>query len=211
MREADRARPFSAAVPRLADLGAQRAEVAEFEAVHGARPVAWLLDHMPVDSRGCFVHATHLSPQETGRLARSGAAAGLCPITEANLGDGAFVGEPFFRAGGSSGIGSDSHVRISVAEELRTLEYSQRLRDEARAVLAARGGAQALGRGSGMKMKSNGTFDVRCRHSTRRREAGMRTGAHQRHYFFCQLAVRFISPHAPSLPRIHWTTPSIRQ
>lgn len=141
----------------------QRAEIDEFEAVHDARPVAWLLDHMPVDARWCFIHATHLSPQETGRLARSGAVAGLCPITEANLGDGAFVGEPYFRAGGAFGVGSDSNVRISLAEELRTLEYSQRLRDEARAVLAdpddhpgtwlyeraARGGAQALGRGSG--------------------------------------------------------------
>ena len=142
----------------------QTAEVEEVEACLGARPVEWLLANAGVDERWCLVHATHMAPGETAALAGSGAVAGLCPITEASLGDGIFDGASFVAQGGRFGVGSDSNIRISLAEELRTLEYSQRLRDRARAVLArpgkstgrvlfdaaARGGAQAAMRDAGV-------------------------------------------------------------
>ena len=141
----------------------QTAEVEEVEASLGARPVEWLLDNAGVDERWCLVHATHMTSRETAALAGSGAVAGLCPITEASLGDGIFDGASFQARGGRFGVGSDSNIRISLAEELRTLEYTQRLRDRARAVLArsgkstgrtlldavARGGAQAAMRDAG--------------------------------------------------------------
>ncbi len=136
-------------------------EVEDCVAWSGRRPVAWLLDHAPVGSRWCLVHATHLDSDETRRLAASGAVAGLCPITEASLGDGIFSGAEFLAAGGHVGIGSDSNVEITAPGELKQLEYSQRLRHRARNVLAGRegrstgfslyahalaGGARALGR-----------------------------------------------------------------
>jgi formimidoylglutamate deiminase len=93
----------------------------------GARPVQWLLDHAPVDQRWCLVHATHLIPREVHRVAASGAVVGLCPTTEANLGDGIFPLEEFQKSGGTWGIGSDSHVSVSPVEELRWLEYGRRL------------------------------------------------------------------------------------
>jgi formiminoglutamate deiminase len=114
-------------------------EVEEIEAWLGARPVSFLLDEIGIDRRWCLVHATQMTPDETLRLAGSGAVAGLCPITEANLGDGIFPATDFLEAGGVIGIGSDSNVRIALAEELRTLEYGQRLRDRARNRLAAPG------------------------------------------------------------------------
>jgi len=124
------------------------------------RPVALLMDELPVDKRWCLIHATHMEPNEINSLAQSGAVAGLCPATEANLGDGIFAATDFFGMGGRAGIGTDSHIATGVAEELRTLEYGQRLRDQRRNRLAAgpgrsvgrtifdtalRGGAQALG------------------------------------------------------------------
>jgi len=141
----------------------QTAEVEEIQAHYGATPVRWLLDAMGMDGRWCTIHATHMTPDETEGLARCGAVAGLCSITEANLGDGIFDGKRFLAAGGTFGIGSDSNVRISLSEELRTLEYSQRTRDRARAVLAssqasagrrlfetsAAGSAKAMNRASG--------------------------------------------------------------
>lgn len=126
----------------------------------GARPVEWLLDNAPVDERWCLVHATHLTPSETERLAQSGAVAGLCPITEANLGDGVFPADAYLARGGTFGIGTDSNIQIDPAAELRGLEYAQRLTHRARNVLASApgrstgrelfdgalaGGAQALG------------------------------------------------------------------
>jgi len=117
----------------------QPAEVEEVEACLGARPVEWLLANAGVDERWCLVHATHMTPRETAALAGSGAVAGLCPITEASLGDGIFDGVRYRARGGRFGVGSDSNIRISLTEELRTLEYSQRLRDGARAVLAGPG------------------------------------------------------------------------
>ncbi len=114
-------------------------EVEDSLAWSGARPLEWLLDHAPVDARWCLVHATHMSERETVAMARSGAVAGLCPITEANLGDGIFSAASFRDHGGRFGIGSDSNVLIGVADELRQLEYSQRLFHRQRNVLAEPG------------------------------------------------------------------------
>ena len=144
-------------------IAEQEKEIEETMAVFGARPVEWLLGEHEVSPRWCLIHCTHLKPAETRRLAASGAVAGLCPVTEANLGDGIFDGRHFLDAGGRFGVGSDSNIRISVADELRQFDYSQRLRDRLRAVLADPGGsvgaklygdalvggAQALGRQSG--------------------------------------------------------------
>ncbi|HUQ09254.1 MAG TPA: formimidoylglutamate deiminase [Steroidobacteraceae bacterium] len=114
----------------------QVGEVEQCLAWSGARPVQWLLDHAPVDERWCLVHSTHLDDAEITRFSHSGAVAGLCPITEANLGDGIFPATKFLAAGGRFGIGTDSNVSIDVRDELRQLEYSQRLRDRARNVVA---------------------------------------------------------------------------
>jgi formiminoglutamate deiminase len=103
--------------------------------------VRWLLDHAAPDRRWCLIHATHMEPTETEDLARCGAVAGLCPVTEANLGDGIFDGAHFLGAGGAFGVGSDSNVSIGLPAELAQLEYSQRLRDRARNVLARDGGS----------------------------------------------------------------------
>ncbi|MBB4185924.1 formimidoylglutamate deiminase [Sinorhizobium terangae] len=119
----------------------QTREVDDCLAWSGRRPVEWLLDEMPVDARWCAIHATHMTAEETKRLAASGAVAGLCPATEANLGDGIFPAVEFIADGGRIGIGTDSHVATSVAEELRLLEYGQRLRDRRRNRLAAGPGA----------------------------------------------------------------------
>lgn len=141
-------------------------QVAEVDEVHthlGARPVEWLLANHIVDARWCLIHCTRMTGAETDALAATGAVAGLCPLTESNLGDGIFKGTRYLGAGGAIGVGSDSCVQISLCEELKTLEYSQRLRDRSRAALATqdrstgrvlfdaalRGGAQAGGRASG--------------------------------------------------------------
>ena len=117
----------------------QEKEVEECLAWSGARPVQWLLDNMGVDARWCLIHCTHMTADETERLARSGAVAGLCPITEANLGDGIFPATEFAQAGGRIAVGSDSNVRVAANEELRTLEYGQRLRHRRRHCLGAPG------------------------------------------------------------------------
>jgi formimidoylglutamate deiminase len=141
-------------------IAEQIGEVQDCLAMRGARPVEWLFDHADVDGRWCLVHATHLTAAETTQLARSGAVAGLCPTTEANLGDGLFPLAAYQDAGGTLGIGSDSHISISPVEELRWLEYGQRLATRHRNVAARhegdsvgetlwraalRGGAQASG------------------------------------------------------------------
>ena len=141
----------------------QLAEVDEVVAHLGARPVEWLLANRPVDAGWCLIHCTRTTAAETRDLARSGAVAGLCPITEANLGDGIFNGTSFLAHGGGFGVGSDSNVQIALFDELRLLEYGQRLRDHSRAALArpdrstgrvlfetaAAGGARAAGRPAG--------------------------------------------------------------
>lgn len=151
---------LDAAAPIHIHIAEQMREVEECLAWSGQRPVAWLLDHQKLDARWCLVHATHVDPAETARLIASGAVVGLCPTTEANLGDGIF---PFaeYVVTGNWGIGSDSHVSVSPIEELRLLEYGQRLVTRERNVAgrpragssgralwdgALRGGGLAMGR-----------------------------------------------------------------
>jgi formimidoylglutamate deiminase len=121
-------------------IAEQIGEVQDCLATRGARPVEWLFDHAPIDRRWCLVHATHLTEQETAQLAHSGAVAGLCPTTEANLGDGLFPLARYLNAGGTLGIGSDSHISVSPVEELRWLEYGQRLSTRHRNVAARHAG-----------------------------------------------------------------------
>lgn len=132
---------FAGQGPIHIHVAEQRKEVQDCLAWSGQRPVAWLLDHAPVDSAWCLIHCTHLEAEEVRDLASSGAVAGLCPTTEANLGDGIFSAGEFLARGGRIGIGSDSHISTSPIEELRWLEYGQRLLHEQRNALA--GGAEA--------------------------------------------------------------------
>jgi formimidoylglutamate deiminase len=124
-------------IPVHIHVAEQIGEVQDCLAIRNARPVEWLLDHAPVDSRWCLVHATHMTEAETRQLAATGAVAGLCPTTEANLGDGLFPLKAYLDAGGAIGIGSDSHISVSVVEELRWLEYGQRLMTKHRNVSAS--------------------------------------------------------------------------
>jgi formiminoglutamate deiminase len=140
-------------------IAEQTQEVDDCVAWSGRRPLQWLFEHVAVDPRWCLIHATHGTSDEVRRFAASGAVAGLCPITEANLGDGTFGAMEFFGHGGNFGVGSDSNVLIGVTDELRQLEYSQRLAHRARNVVAGvtastgralfegalNGGSQALG------------------------------------------------------------------
>ncbi|MPR09838.1 formimidoylglutamate deiminase [Microvirga tunisiensis] len=153
--------PLAGGGPIHIHIAEQVKEVEDCLTWSGQRPVAWLLDHAPVDRRWCLIHATHLDAREVKGIAMSGAVAGLCPITEANLGDGIFEGADHLAAGGRFGVGSDSNIEISASAELKQFEYSQRLKHRARNVLARRegqstgrslydralaGGARALGR-----------------------------------------------------------------
>jgi len=140
-------------------IAEQVREVEECLAWSGQRPVEWLLDHAPVAPNWCLVHATHVTSQEVRGIAQSGAVVGLCPVTEANLGDGVFPVARLLEHQGDFGIGSDSNVHINIAAELSLLEYSQRLTERARNVirkkehstgramieLALVGGSRALG------------------------------------------------------------------
>ncbi|NYE61962.1 formimidoylglutamate deiminase [Duganella sp. 1224] len=150
-----------AARPVHIHIAEQQGEVLQSLDWSGRRPVQWLLEQVEVDARWCLIHATHLSEEEVSGIARSGAVAGLCPTTEANLGDGLFPLASFVAQGGRFGIGSDSHVSQSAVEELRWLEYGQRLQHQRRNIAvsdaqrnvgdflwqrALQGGAQAAGR-----------------------------------------------------------------
>jgi formimidoylglutamate deiminase len=146
---------FDTRAPVHIHIAEQTKEVDDCIAWCGARPVEWLLSNADVNERWCLVHATHMTPAEADGLATSGAVAGLCPTTEANLGDGFFALSDFRSAGGRWGIGSDSNVSISPVEELRWLEYGQRLLTRKRGIsesgealylAALDGGARALGR-----------------------------------------------------------------
>jgi formimidoylglutamate deiminase len=114
----------------------QTKEVADCVAALAARPVEWLLSNLGIDARWCLIHTTHMLAHETEALARSGAVAGLCPLTEASLGDGTFDGARYFAAGGRMGLGTDSNIQVDAAAEMRQLEYGQRLALRARNVLA---------------------------------------------------------------------------
>jgi formimidoylglutamate deiminase len=163
LRELAQALP--AGRPLHIHIAEQMLEVRQCLDATGRRPVDLLLQQAQIDARWCLVHATHLSDGEAVALARSGAVAGLCPTTEANLGDGLFALAPYIAAGGRFGIGSDSHVSQSPVEELRWLEYGQRLARHSRNVAvdgsqrdvggflwqgALAGGAQAAGRRVGL-------------------------------------------------------------
>lgn len=154
-------RAIDATAPVHIHIAEQTQEVDACIAWSGQRPVAWLLDHAEVDQRWCLVHATHMDADEYTRAAARGAVVGLCPTTEANLGDGLFDLPAWRTAGGLWGIGSDSHICVNAAEELLMLEYSQRLATRQRNVgattaqpqvasaltlAAVQGGAQAAGR-----------------------------------------------------------------
>ena len=148
----------------------QTREVEDCVAWSGARPVEWLLENAGVDRRWCLVHATHMTAAETAALAASGAVAGLCPVTEASLGDGIFPARAFCDAGGAFGVGTDSNVLVGASGELRQLEWGQRLSRRERNVLATgpgvstgralwdaalAGGSRALGQeGSGLRAGS---------------------------------------------------------
>jgi formimidoylglutamate deiminase len=154
------ARAIDPTMPVHMHVAEQLGEVAQCLETHGATPFTWIAELVEVDARWCFIHGTHLTGVETKRLAETGAVIGLCPTTEANLGDGIFEFAPWFEARAPWGVGGDSHVSVSPFEELRALEYSQRLRMRVRVVAseesspdvaanlwgaAAAGGAQAVG------------------------------------------------------------------
>ena len=145
-------------------------EVDDCVASTGRRPVEWLLENAAPDERWCLVHATHMTDEETRRVALSGAVVGLCPITEANLGDGFFPIERYLQSNGRFGLGSDSNVLIDASEEMRLLEYGQRLVHRQRNLIstadrrstgsnifhaAMEGGAQALGGTAGIATGSS--------------------------------------------------------
>lgn len=155
----DAATKLDRTMPIHMHVSEQTGEVAECLATHGVTPVAWVADLAPPNERWCFIHATHITALEMRTLASTKAAIGLCPVTEANLGDGIFDFVPWFEARAPFGIGGDSHVSVSPFEELRALEYSQRLRMRVRVVAseesspdvsanlwsaASAGGAQAV-------------------------------------------------------------------
>ena len=146
-------------------IAEQLREVERCRETTGTSPVRWLFENFPVTSNWCLVHATHIDPEEVAAIARSKAVVGLCPITEANLGDGIFPAKDFIFAGGRYAIGTDSNVLIDMPEEMRLLEYAQRLATRTRSALATKdhtsvgrsifesalyGGAQALGTLSGL-------------------------------------------------------------
>jgi formimidoylglutamate deiminase len=154
-------------------IAEQVREVEDCQAALGSTPVRWLLDNANVSGQWCLVHATHVTEAEVTGVAQSEAVVGLCPITEANLGDGIFPAKDFVDAGGRFGIGSDSNVRIDMTEELRLLEYGQRLTHQARNVLlsqeftsngrflyqtAVAGGAQAMGVDGGLRPGASADF-----------------------------------------------------
>lgn len=144
-------------------IAEQLAEIEEIEQAYGKRPIDWIINNFNVDEKWCLVHATHMNAMERDQLARSGATAGLCPVTEANLGDGIIDAAGLMAANGRFGFGTDSNVAISLVHELRALEYSQRLHHKSRAVIctphtstgrtlleaACAGGARVCGRESG--------------------------------------------------------------
>lgn len=150
--------PMAGDKPIHIHVAEQMKEVEDCLAATGLRPVEWVLRHTRVDHRWCLIHATHMTPQETIGLARSRAVAGICPVTEANLGDGTFDLPRFQEHGGVYGVGSDSNILVGLHDELRQLEYSQRLLTQKRNVAqgetastgrtlfenAVRGGANAL-------------------------------------------------------------------
>jgi formimidoylglutamate deiminase len=164
-------------VPMHLHIAEQQREVDQCMAAHGRRPVRWLLENFDVASNWCLVHATHMDADEVAAMAATGAVAALCPSTEANLGDGLFPLHDFLTHGGRIAIGSDSHVSINPFEELRWLEYGQRLATNTRNVVSLRdshvgselflraleGGAAASGqKKAGIEIGADADFVVLC-------------------------------------------------
>ncbi len=117
----------------------QTAEVDDCLAATGARPIEWLASELPLDARWQLVHATHATPAEIAAVAASGAGVVLCPSTEANLGDGLADLPRWLASGTALSLGSDSQVGRSWSEELRWLDYGQRLQRRQRNVAAEPG------------------------------------------------------------------------
>jgi formimidoylglutamate deiminase len=169
----------------------QQPEVEACLSFCGRRPVQYLLESGLVDARWCLVHATHVDATEVSGMAEAGAVVGLCPTTEGNLGDGVFPLDALVAAGGKFGVGSDSHVSIDPAEELRAAEYSVRLARRRRVIAAsagephcgtflyqaaAAGGAQALGY-SGAGLAVGAPADIVVLDTGRAAMAGAATAA----------------------------------
>ncbi|UXM96584.1 formimidoylglutamate deiminase (plasmid) [Bartonella sp. HY329] len=164
--------PLADGNPIHIHIAEQLKEVDDCVAWSGERPVEWLLNRFKVNENWCLIHATHLTEDETVNIAKSGAIAGLCPLTEGNLGDGIFNALPFMEHGGRFGIGSDSNVNISVADELSQFEYSVRLKTHMRNAIAkplgsngrhlfdeaVKGGDQALRSQSAIKCGNSADF-----------------------------------------------------
>jgi len=129
-------RSFDNKAPIHIHISEQQQEVADCLAHYGKRPVEWLLENAELDPQWCLIHATHINEQERQGIINSGAIAGICPTTEANLGDGIFPTTEFLQEQGTFAIGSDSHISVNPIEELRWLEYAQRLIKQQRAILA---------------------------------------------------------------------------
>ena len=149
-------------------IAEQQAELDQIEAAYLKRPVDWLLSNFEVKENWCLIHATHLSADEKAMLAKSKAVVGICPITEANLGDGIFDAKGFFELNGKIGIGTDSNISISLINELKSLEYSQRLCYQARSIICNQG--QSTGRS---------LFDMVCRNGAKalgRESGGLKAG-----------------------------------
>lgn len=155
---------LNAKAPVHVHISEQQKEVDDCIAYHGKRPIEWLLENVELDQHWCLIHATHISEKERKGIIESGAIAGICPTTEANLGDGVFPTTEFLQDQGTFAIGSDSHISVNPIEELRWLEYAQRLIKQQRAILAnkkqpsvgqnlwqraAKGGAQSTDSNSG--------------------------------------------------------------
>jgi formimidoylglutamate deiminase len=132
-------------MPKHLHIAEQAREVEECVLWSGLRPVEWLMQNAPVDEHWCLVHATHTNTRELDQIAAAGAVVALCPLTESSLGDGIFPAPALMEQSGRFGIGTDSNIRIDLAEELRTLEYAQRLDLQARNVLAS-GAGKSTGR-----------------------------------------------------------------
>jgi len=129
-------RSLDAQAPIHIHIAEQKKEVEDCLAHYGQRPVQWLLNNADLDQYWCLIHATHIDEQERQGIIASKAIAGICPTTEANLGDGIFPTDEFLSENGTFAIGSDSHISVNPIEELRWLEYAQRLSKQQRAMLA---------------------------------------------------------------------------
>ncbi|SET21846.1 formimidoylglutamate deiminase [Thalassotalea agarivorans] len=155
-------RSLDSKAPIHVHIAEQTQEVDDCIAHSGKRPVQWLCEQLSLDANWCLIHATHITADERKAIIDTGAVAGICPTTEANLGDGVFPTAEFMQEGGTIAIGSDSHISVNAVEEIRWLEYAQRLTRRQRAVLANKAQAsvglnlwQAANRGGALATNKN--------------------------------------------------------